>query len=65
MSTVKLTGAKGYDTQMFMHTGIRTSDVSLARWFQEHLFNAVLRHGVIDQWKYKKGQVIVFDRKWI
>ena len=31
MSTVQLPVAKGYDTQMLMHTGTRTSDVSLAR----------------------------------
>ena len=30
ISTVQLPGAKGYDTQMFMHTGTRASDVSLA-----------------------------------
>ena len=31
MSNVQLLGKKGYDTQMVMHTGIRTSGVSLAR----------------------------------
>ena len=31
MSTMKLKGENIYDTQMVMHTGTRTSDVSLAR----------------------------------
>ena len=34
ISTVQLPGAKGYDTQMVIHAGTRTSDVSLAREFK-------------------------------
>ena len=48
MSTVQLPSAKGYDTQMVMHTGNRTSNVSLARKCQKHLSTAALKHGVID-----------------
>ena len=33
ISTVKLTGAKGYDTQVVMHTATCTSDISLASEF--------------------------------
>ena len=51
MSTVQLPGEKDYDTQMFMHTGTCTSDVSLAREFQEHLYNAAQKYGSIDQGK--------------
>ena len=51
ISTVQLPGAKGYNIQMVMHTGTRTSDVSLANEFQKHLSNAALKHGVIYQGK--------------
>ena len=40
ISTVKLLGAKFYETHMVMHTGTHTSDASLARNFQKHLSNA-------------------------
>ena len=40
MPNVQLPGAKSYDTQMVMHTVTCTSDVSLAREFQKHLYNA-------------------------
>ena len=51
MSTMKLPGAKGYDTKMVMYTGTCTSGVSLAREFQKHLSNAGLKHVFIDQGK--------------
>ena len=54
ISTVELTGAKGYDTHMVIHTISHTSDVSLAREFQKHLSNAERKHGVIYQDKLKK-----------
>ena len=41
MSTVKITGEKGDDTHMVIHTGTRTSDVSLASEFQN---SCLLRH---------------------
>ena len=47
--TMKLPGEKGYETQMVIHTGIRTSDVSLAKEFQKHLLHVALKHGVIDK----------------
>ena len=37
-----------------MHTGIHSPDVILAGEFQKHLSTAALKHGVIDQEKYKK-----------
>ena len=51
MSTVQLPGEKRYYTQMVMHTGTHTYDVSLAREFRKHLSNASLKHIVIDQGK--------------
>ena len=51
MSTVKLPGEESYDTQMVMHTGNRTYDVSLDREFQKHLSNAARKNGLIDQVK--------------
>ena len=48
MSTVKLLGAIGYDTYTAMHTGTRTSNVSLASSFQKHLSTASRKNGVID-----------------
>ena len=57
MSTVQLLGATPYDTQIVMHTGTCTSDVSLARQFKKNLSSAPHRHGVIDQGTYKNGQV--------
>ena len=61
MSTLQLTGANFYDTQMVMHTITRTSNASLACVFQKHLSNAARKHGVIDQEKYKKW---ASKRKW-
>ena len=55
IATLKLPYAKSYDTHMVMHTGTRTSDVSLAREFQKHLSGAAHKYGVIDQVKYKKS----------
>ena len=39
MSTVQLPGVKGYDTQMVMHTGTCTSDVSLSTLVYLPVFN--------------------------
>ena len=44
MTTVQLPGAKSYDTQMVMHTGTHTSDVSLTSEFQKHLSTAAHKH---------------------
>ena len=46
---MKLTGANGYDTQMTMHYGTSTIDVSLAQEFQKYLFTATYKHLVIDK----------------
>ena len=54
MSTVQPTGAKRYDTHMFLHTVTYKSDVSLASEYQKHLSTAARKHVVICQGKYKK-----------
>ena len=56
ISTVKLSGAKSYDTKMVMHTGTRTSDVNFSREFKNPSYTAH-KHVVIDKCKYKKGQI--------
>ena len=63
MSTLQLPGEKGYKINMFMHTGTRTYDVSLAREFQKHLSNVEHKHGLIDQGKHKKGKVNESSKK--
>ena len=57
MSTLEFLGEKCYDTHMVMHTLTRTPNFSLASEFQKHLSTAARKHGVIDQVKYKNGQV--------
>ena len=57
MSTVQLPGAKVYYTHMVMHSKTCASDDILASEFQKHLSTAAHKHGVIDQGKYKNGQV--------
>ena len=57
MSTVKLTGKKGYDTQMVMLYETSTAAVSLVQEFQKNLSNASRKHGMIDQGKYKNNQI--------
>ena len=42
---------KLYETQMVMYILTRTSDVSLVREFQKHLYSAAGIHGVIDKGK--------------
>ena len=51
MPAKKLPSAKGYDTQMVMHNGTHTYDVSLVKEFQKHLSNVAQKHEVIDQGK--------------
>ena len=54
ISTVQLPGENIYDTQVVMHTGTHTYDVSFSREFQKHLSSEAHKHGVIGQGKYKK-----------
>ena len=56
MSTVQLLGATPYDTQIVMHTGTCTSDVSLARYLKKHLSSVAHKHGVIDPGTLKTVQ---------
>ena len=51
MATTKLTDSKGYDTKMRIHSATSTTDVSLAREFQNHLSDEAHKHGVIYQSK--------------
>ena len=51
MSTVQLPGAKGYNTQIVIHTGTRTTDVILAIEIKKHMSNVTHKHGVIDKGK--------------
>ena len=51
ISTVQLPGTKIYNTQMVMHTGTCTSNVSLASEFQKGLHATARKHVVIDQGK--------------
>ena len=51
ISTVKLPGKKGYDTQTPIKYGIRTFNVSLSQELKKHLSNAAQKHGVIYQGK--------------
>ena len=64
-STVKLPGEIFYDKHMVMHTGTHTSDVSLTREYQKHMSTTALKHGVIDQDKYKKQATKKLYRKVI
>ena len=56
MPTMKIMSANHYDTQMVMHTGTRTSDVSLASEFQKYLSTLAFKHGLIYQVKLKTGR---------
>ena len=51
ISTVQLPGAKGYNTQIVIHTGTRTTDVILAIEIKKHMSNVTHKHGVIDKGK--------------
>ena len=55
--TMKINGSKGCDTQIAMHSATHKADVILSQEFKKHLSNASRKNGVIDQVKYKNGQV--------
>ena len=55
-STVKLTDERGYDTQIVTCNVTHTYDVSLVKKLKD-LLHLEIKHGVIDQRKYKKKQV--------
>ena len=61
MSNVQLPGSKTFDSQILMHYCTQKNDVSLAKKFQKHLSKENLKHGVIDQVKYRK---IASERTW-
>ena len=42
---------------MEIHSATSTGDVSLAQLSQKHFSDAARKNGVIDIFKYKKGQV--------
>ena len=56
LSTVQLPDAKIYDTHMVMQTGTRTSNVSLAIEFQNHLSTAARKMEWFIKSDTKKGR---------
>ena len=57
MENFQLPGLKVYDTQMVIHSETSTNDVILVQQFQRHFINVARKHGLIDQGKYKNGQL--------
>ena len=58
---VQLTGSKTFDSQILLHSFTQNNDVSLDKESQKHLSKEHIKHGVIDQVKYRK---ISSKRKW-
>ena len=54
ITTVKLTGAGAYDSQMEMHTSTANIDISLARYFQKYISDSTRSHGLLDHGKDTK-----------
>ena len=54
MSYVQLPGSKTFEPNILIHFITQNNDVSLAKWFQKHLFKEHRKHGVIDQGKDRK-----------
>ena len=61
MSKVQLLGSIRFDSQIKIHTGTETKDVSLAWEFKNHLESEHRKNGVNDQGKSRK---IYMNRKW-
>ena len=53
MSTVQIPGSKIFDSQIQMHTGTKTKDVSLAQEFKDRLEKEHRQNSAIDQVKLK------------
>ena len=51
MATVQLTGSKGYDMQMVIHSATYTADVNLAHELQKNLSNEAHKYEVNDKGK--------------
>ena len=51
MTTVQLTGAAAYDSQMVIHTSTANLDIILAREFQKNLSDPTRTHGLLDNIK--------------
>ena len=54
ISNVQLPGSKIFYLQILMHYRTQNNDVSMAKEFQKHMSKKHLKHGFIDQVKYKK-----------
>ena len=56
MATVQLTGSRRFDTQITVPTETQNTDVNTG--ISKQLSNESRKHGIIDNVKHKKGQVI-------
>ena len=72
ITTVQLTGASDYDSQMLMHTSTENTDISLSREFQKHLSDPIWAHGLLDhskdikcasKWKWNERDYHIQDIK--
>ena len=61
MTTVQLTGAEDYESQMEVHTSTENKDISLAREFQKHLSDPTWAYGLLD---HGKGRKLASKQKW-
>ena len=61
MSNFQLPGLKKTDSQILMNSCTQKNDVSIIKKFQKNMYKEHLKHGVIDQGKYRK---IASKRKW-
>ena len=54
MSKVQLPGSVRFDSRIKIHTGTENKDVSLAKYFKDHLEGEHRQNGAIDQVKSRK-----------
>ena len=62
LSNVQLPGSVRFDSQIKMHTGTKTKDVSLAQEFKDCLEKEHRQIGAIDQVKFKNDSWKKMDR---
>ena len=63
MSNVHLPGSKRFDPQIHIYTITQNNDVSLAKYFKQHLSKENFENGVIDQGRHKNTQQKKMDRQ--
>ena len=54
MTTLQITGAEAYESQMEMHTSTSNTYISLTRGFQTHISYPTRKNDVMDQVKERK-----------